>query len=172
MLKDLIETIPGVRVFACNRETDRRGSLTAYVLDAPAVQWNLVRSPAGVLRGMHAHSRYDEFYIPVAGRFHFALIDSRAGTPGFGRRVAFEVTADDLVGFCVPVGVTHGALFLDNGVLSYGLSSPWTGQGEFACRWDDAEMGFDWPIREPVLSERDAGAPRYGEMVAALNREL
>ncbi|MBW8881009.1 MAG: dTDP-4-dehydrorhamnose 3,5-epimerase family protein [Asticcacaulis sp.] len=172
MLHDLLYRIPGVEIFASHRAPDRRGSLSAYVLGRNAVQWNLVRSPAGVLRGMHAHSRYDEFYIPIAGRFRFALIDSRVNTPTFGTRVEFEVSPDEVVGFRIPIGVTHGALFLDDGVLGYGLSAIWDGSGEYVCRWNDPALGFDWPVREPLLSDRDATAPSYEVMVAQLNRDL
>ena len=64
------------------------------------------------------------------------------------------------------------AFFVTDGILSYGLSSLWNGENEFNCRWDDLEIGDDWPDRAPLLSEQDTFAGAYAEIVAPLNADL
>lgn len=173
MLYKELEKISGVYAFNANRELDDRGSLTAFAFreDQPRhmEQLNVVRSTAGVLRGIHAHADYDEFYVPIDGRFYFVLCDSRKNSASFGQRIEFEVDTTDFIGFRVPSGVAHGALFISQGTLAYGISKVWNGQGEFGCRWDDPDLKFNWPVLDPILSEKDTNAGSYNRLVDELN---
>ncbi|WP_275788142.1 dTDP-4-dehydrorhamnose 3,5-epimerase family protein [Pararhizobium gei] len=174
-IKEKLSLIEGAHIFRSNVETDHRGSLSAFVFaDESNVisQFNIVRSKGLVLRGVHAHSLYDEYYIALTGTIHFALMDARKTSPTFGAKVEFTSFARDMIGFRVPAGVAHGALFLEDGELGYGLSHVWDGAGEFECRWDDPEMGFDWPIKDPILSERDAASGTYSALVEMLNQRM
>ena len=65
------------------------------------VQWNACKSRAGVMRGVHVHVDYDEFYTLPLGRVFLALRDIRRTSPTFGSSIGFEWSADD--GFAVPV---------------------------------------------------------------------
>lgn len=168
-----IKQIAGVYVFNSNMETDLRGSLSAFTFqeDQPRImqQLNVVRSKPGVLRGIHAHATYDEFYIPIDGEFYFVLADARKDSPTFGNQLEFHLNAEDLIGFRVPVGVAHGALFISRGTLAYGISEIWSGLGEFGCRWDDPSLTFKWPVQAPILSEKDSKAGSYELLVKELN---
>ena len=159
---------------------DARGSLdVVYSRQWPGVgameQWNVVRSRAGVLRGMHAHSRYGEIYAPVLGRMLIVLKDARRRSPTFGVTVSKWIgNADDSknLAIVVPVGVAHAVFFASEGILAYGLSSPWTGRNEFNCLWNDPEIGHAWPEPSPLLSPRDAAAGSWAAMVTALDADL
>lgn len=169
--------IAGVKIYTCPRNDDLRGDLTTVFkagwTDAPALdQWNLVRSCAGVLRGVHAHSCYDEFYVPIAGRMTLFLKDARRSSATFGAVFQRVISGDDAQAVLVPVGVAHGVFFETEGVLGYGLSNAWTGDNEFGCRWNDPALGAQWPIETPILSERDQIAGSYEHMVAELNTDL
>lgn len=170
--------IEGVFYQSLEWNPDLRGSLDVVYCKTwpsmPAVeQWNVVRSKAGVLRGVHAHSRYDEIYIPLLGRMFIVLKDARHHSASFGATVTKWIdNVEAYQAIIVPAGIAHGVFFATDGILTYGLSSPWSGDNEFNCHWKDPEIGVDWPAVAPLLSTRDARAGTYANMVAALNAEL
>ena len=172
------ERIAGLVLLSPKLNSDSRGSLDVIFAKGwpgvPAVQQcNVVRSLAKVLRGMHVHSRYDEVYASIIGRMFIVLKDARRSSATFGVTMTQWIdneSANHTI--VVPAGVAHGVLFVTDGILTYGLSSPWTGANEFNCRWDDPEIGVDWPEPAPLLSERDTVAGSYAEMVAAVNSDL
>lgn len=146
---------------------DARGSLTTLYKDQggpPLVQWNLVRSGPNVLRGCHVHGDFDEVYIPLSGMMFFALIDIRPDSPTYQTRMTLRWRGQDQQ-LVVPQGVLHGVYCEEPAVLAYGLTAPYTGAGEFGCRWDDHALAIDWPTTRPVLSERDAGAGTYARLL-------
>ncbi len=86
------------------------------------VQWNACSSRAGVMRGVHVHTDYDEFYTLPLGRVFIALRDIRRVSPTFGNSIGFEWSAADGFAVPVPAGVAHAVFFLDDSVLTYRLS--------------------------------------------------
>ena len=169
--------IDGARLINFHATVDARGSLDTFYNAAwtdagVAAQWNLVRSTAGVLRGVHAHSRYDEYYVPVSGRMFFGLKDARRASRSFGAVEAIWARHEERIGIVVPAGVAHGVFFETDGILVYGLSAPWTGENEFGCAWSDESLGIRWPTIDPILSPRDGEASGYAAMVDALNADL
>lgn len=136
--------------------------------DAPFQQLNVVRSNSGTLRGMHAHSRYAEYYVPIIGRMYFVIKDARRSEASFGEELTFWIECGEAVRIEVPAGVAHAVYFADPGVLAYGLSNIWTGANEWGCRWDDPAIASPWPVRDPVLSERDTAAGSFEAMADAL----
>lgn len=161
--------IDGLRVIDLTPIGDGRGSLTTiYRADPspPLPQWNLVRTGPNALRGCHVHTHYDEYYVPISGPMFFGFADVRADSPTYLARFALQWDGRDQVVY-VPRGVLHGVYCEAPSVLAYGLTALYTGEGEFGCRWDAADLRIDWPATAPVLSERDSGAGSLAELVAA-----
>jgi dTDP-4-dehydrorhamnose 3,5-epimerase len=171
--------IDGVQLIPFKVTHDPRGSLSElFRSDAdggyPLQQWNCIKSRPRVLRGMHAHLLYEEFYIPLEGRMFFLLKDARRSSPTFGNEQSFlspDVASASLI---VPIGVAHGVYFETAGTLMYGLSAAWGGEHEYAFRWNDSAVKTPWPTTDPLLSERDAEAGSFMDMVGAMEsaREL
>jgi dTDP-4-dehydrorhamnose 3,5-epimerase len=82
-----------------------------------ALQWNACSSRSGVMRGVHVHIDYDEFYTLPMGRVFIALRDIRKASPTFGNSIGFEWSAVDGFAVSVPAGVAHAVFFLDDSVL-------------------------------------------------------
>lgn len=167
-------TIEGVTFHSTYMAPDHRGRLITLFKQSesiipPPVQWNLVDSSANVLRGMHAHRGYDEYYLAIRGDMFFVLKDARARSPTFGNELA--ITSDELGirGLLVPKGVAHGVYFKTDAIILYGLSNEWDSIGEFACRWDDGNIGIEWPTDNPILSCKDQEAGSFKEMVDQLS---
>lgn len=171
-------SIKGVTFVPPKLNPDHRGSLDVVFDDnwfgVPSMsQWNVVRSKAGVLRGLHAHSRYHEIYTPVTGNMLVALKDARRNSSTFGNEVSRWMNrGNDNQGVVVPPGVLHGIYFQTDGILAYGLSSSWTGHHEFNCLWNDPDLNFAWPVSDPLLSEKDATGGTYKDLVIAMAADL
>lgn len=135
------------------------------------VQWNACRSRAGVMRGVHVHIDYDEFYTLPMGRVFIALRDIRKSSPTFGNSIGLEWSAAD--GFAVPVaaGVAHAVFFLDESVLAFGLSQYWTAERDvLGCRWDDLDPSLQWPLESAQLSARNTESGSFADMLASYEK--
>lgn len=131
------------------------------------VQWNACRSLSGVMRGVHTHADYDEFYTLPFGRVFIALRDIRQESPTFGNSIGFEWSASDGFAVPVPAGVAHAVFFLDDSVLAFGLSGYWKAEQDIlGCRWSDLDPSIKWPAKTAVLSDRDTESGSYADMVA------
>jgi dTDP-4-dehydrorhamnose 3,5-epimerase len=171
--------IDGVQLIPFKVTRDPRGSLSEVFRsdanrDRLLHQWNWIKSRSHVLRGMHAHLLYDELYLPLEGRMFFLLKDARRSSPTFGNEQSFLSQDLSSASLAVPVGVAHGVYFETAGTLMYGLSASWDGEHEYAFRWNDCAVKTKWPTTNPLLSERDAEAESFMNMVAAMEsaREL
>jgi dTDP-4-dehydrorhamnose 3,5-epimerase len=130
-----------------------------------AVQWNACVSRSGVVRGVHAHVDYDEFYTLPQGRVILGLHDIRRSSTSFGQSVQFEWLHQDACAIVIPRGVAHVIYFCEDSVLAFGLSNPWRAEYDaVGCKWDDPELGFNLPLK-PIRSARDSTSGSYNEMI-------
>jgi dTDP-4-dehydrorhamnose 3,5-epimerase len=152
---------------------DERGSFTELYRDewrtgVMPIQWNAVRSEAGVLRGVHVHLRHDDYLTVPVGRAAVGLRDLRRGSPTEGVSALVELGEKRPAALVVPHGVAHGFYFLEPSMHVYAVSEYWDLSDELGCRWDDPELEIPWPVRSARVSERDAA----GQPLRALLAEL
>jgi dTDP-4-dehydrorhamnose 3,5-epimerase len=130
------------------------------------IQSNLSVSRAGTLRGIHVHRSQADYWVFLEGRAFIALLDLRTGSPTERARQTLTIdVADGRRGIYIPPGVAHGFLALTDAWLQYMVDAYYTGEDEQGFAWDDPDAGIPWPIDRPVLSERDASAPRLAEVL-------
>ena len=150
-------------------ETYHREKYAAGGIDAVFVQDNHSRSKRGILRGLHAQGRFPQGKLvrAVEGAIFDVAVDIRRGSPTFGRWVGFELSAENFQQLYVPPGFAHGFCVLsESAQVEYKCTDLYRPDDELAVRWDDPEIGIRWPIEEPVLSAKDAAAPRLSEVAA------
>jgi dTDP-4-dehydrorhamnose 3,5-epimerase len=163
--------IVGCDTVAVSANRDSRGCLYEIYRQSwpnafPTVQWNACASNAGVVRGAHVHVDYHEFYTLPRGRVLLGLADIRRASPTYRKSVQFEWASQDGFAVVVPVGVAHVVLFEEDSVLAFGLSGYWSAEYDVVgCQWDAPELGFAWPAKTVVRSERDTNAGNYTEML-------
>ena len=168
----------GVEVRHLKRIPDERGDLTevfreTWCVGAQPVQWNLMRSRPGVLRGVHVHWRHEDYLVPVTGPMWLALKDIRPESSTCGAACELDLHGDRAVAVKVPPGVAHGFYFASESVFLFGVSSYWDTHDELECAWNEPELGFGWtPLADaaPVLSPRDARTGSLAEMTAEWRR--
>ena len=157
-----VSSIESVSIRELEPHHDERGSLTEifrdeWSLGADPVQWNVVRSRPGTVRGVHCHPHHSDIITVAEGELVLGLIDLRPGSLTEGRAELHRVPAMSVV-VMIPPGVAHGFLFERPTTLVYGVSEYWDMDDELSCRWDDPELGIVWPVTAPVLSRRDRDA--------------
>jgi len=131
-------------------------------LDYVFVQDNHSRSGAKVLRGLH----YQDMTAPMGklvrctlGAIFDVAVDLRHGSPTFGQWVGAELSADNMRQLMVPPGFAHGfATLSDVAEVQYKCSGLYMPASEGAIRWDDPDIGIEWPFNDPVVSAKDAVA--------------
>lgn len=160
--------IDGVQARVLTPHVDPRGTFTELYRDewglgARPVQWNAVRSEAGVLRGFHCHLRHADVITVAAGRMLLGLHDLRPDSPTAGVAQLLPVEAFSAV-VAVPPGVAHGFYFPEPSLHVYAVSETFDPADELGCRWDDPEIGLEWPCIAPSLSERDTHAGSFSAM--------
>jgi len=143
---------------------DDRGSFTEVFRESwwpgvEPVQWNVVRSTAGTLRGLHVHVVHQDVYILAQGSATLGLRDVRNGSPTEGCAVTVRLTGSELTVAVIPRGVLHGIVFDEPSLLVVGVTSYYDPADDIECLWSDPALGIDWPQPPTVISERDAAAP-------------
>ncbi len=118
-------------------------------------------SAKNVVRGMHFQeppAQHAKLVFCVTGRVLDVILDIRTDSPTFGKAIGVELTPSSGIGLYVPIGCAHGFLSLtDDSVMYYKVTSVHAPDHDRGVAWDS--FGFDWPIRDPVLSERDLSHP-------------
>ncbi|MEQ8842555.1 MAG: dTDP-4-dehydrorhamnose 3,5-epimerase [Acidimicrobiales bacterium] len=172
MTRATVDGIEGVTLQPFTPHRDERGSLTeiwrANTQEGSAPrQWNVVRSEQGVLRGVHVHQRHHDLLLLAEGAAVIGLHDLRAASPSFRRAATVELRAGSGA-IAIPPGVAHGFCFTEPSIHVYAVSHYFDPADEHGCRFDDPELRLDWPVTEPLISERDAALPSLAELMSTL----
>ena len=163
--------IPDVFLIHPERRGDHRGFFSeTYRADALAeagvhvdfVQDNMAySSQKGIVRGLHwqapPHEQVKLIQV-LDGAIFDVAVDLRRGSPWYGRHVCAELTSEDGGQLLVPVGFAHGYCALTPECrVSYKVSGHYAADSEGGLKWDDPDLGIDWPVssRDAILSDRD-----------------
>lgn len=136
-------------------------------IDTVFVQDNFSRSARGTIRGLHMQvtSPQAKLVRVVAGAIFDVAVDVRIGSPSFGGWFGATLSSDNFTQLLIPAGFVHGfAVISDYAEIEYKCSAFYDPAHEIAVRWDDPAIGIDWPVTTPVLSARDAAAPRLADV--------
>ena len=152
-------------------ETFRDDQWSELGVDIRPVQENHSRSAQNTLRGLHFQTSPGQAKLVrcMRGRIWDVAVDLRRDSPTFGQWEGHELDDETHRQLFVPIGFAHGFCVLSE-VADFGylLSSVYDAATESQIAWDDPEVGVEWPISEPLLSERDKTAPRLSEIADRL----
>ena len=168
----VIETsLPGALVLEPQVFGDARGffyesyneaKYRAAGIERRFVQSNVSRSAKGVLRGLHYQwpNPQGKLVSVLEGEVYDVAVDIRRGSPTFGHWTAAMLTADNHRHFWIPEGFAHGFCVVSEfATFSYQCTALYEREADAAIRWNDADIGIDWPVSAPLLSEKDTRAP-------------
>jgi dTDP-4-dehydrorhamnose 3,5-epimerase len=157
--------------------TDHRGSfLEAFrAADLPyrfgLAQMNCSVSRCGTLRGLHfadVPPGQAKYVMCVSGSVLDVVVDLRTGSPGFGRVAMVRLDDESRQAVFISEGLGHGFLTLsEQATVVYLCSQPYNPSVEHGITPLDPNLGIDWPVSDPLLSEKDTIAPSLAEALNA-----
>lgn len=131
------------------------------------VQDSHSKSVKHVLRGLHFQTEQAQGKLVrvVQGEVFDVAVDVRRDSPTFGQWVGAHLSAENKHQLWVPEGFAHGFVVLsDTAEFLYKTTDYYAPQFEAAIRWDDPDIGIEWPFEgEPTLSAKDAVAMSFGD---------
>ena len=152
-------------------ETFSRDAWAELGVEVEFVQHNHSRSSQGTLRGLHFQTEPGQAKLVRCprGRIFDVAVDLRRDSPTYGQWEGHELDDERHRQLFVPAGCAHGfAVLSDEADVAYLLSSLYDPATESGIAWDDPDVGVEWPVDEPLLSERDKAAPRLAEIADTL----
>ena len=150
-------------------EAWKKAEFDEHVGKVEFIQDNESKSSFGVLRGLHyQRGEFSQAKLVrvISGRVLDVAVDLRHQSPTFGRYVMTELSAENKRQFFIPRGFAHGFLVLsDEAVFTYKVDNVYAPQAEASIRWDDEQIGIEWPIEtsQVLLSEKDRHARPFSE---------
>ena len=131
------------------------------------VQDNHSRSTGGVLRGLHYQvNRPQAKLVRVTlGEVFDVAVDIRPGSPTFGKWWGCNLSSENMLQMYIPEGFAHGFCVLSDTVeFMYKCSDYYSPPDERGVIWNDPDLAIDWPLDDPILSEKDAVYPSLREL--------
>ncbi len=136
-------------------------------IDQVFVQDNYSHSKYGILRGLHYQLKnaQGKLVFVITGEIFDIVVDIRIGSPMFGQWFGAHLSAENRRQIFVPEGFAHGFIVLSESVdVIYKCTDFYTHGDEYGIFWADPTIGIDWPIKNPILSDKDSKNPKLREI--------
>ena len=144
-------------------ETYHLQKFEADVVRDVFVQDNLSRSERGVLRGLHYQHPHAQgkLVMVIEGEIYDVVVDIRRNSATFGKWFSVTLSEQNHLQLYVPAGFAHGFCVTgDHARVLYKCTDLYNPACEHTILWNDPQIGIDWPVTEPVISDKDAkGVP-------------
>jgi dTDP-4-dehydrorhamnose 3,5-epimerase len=150
-------------------ETFREDEFQAHSLPTHFVQDNHSRSAQNVVRGLHfqwAPAMGKLMRVSIGSAFLVA-VDIRKGSPTLGKWVGIEASAENRRQVWAPAGFARGFCVLSEvAEIQYKCTGIYNNKAESGIRWDDPQIAIQWPVKDPLLSEKDRNAQTLAEWLS------
>lgn len=168
-------TIPGLYIIERPTFEDNRGyfreSFRINELEEFAgikfnpVQWNHSLSLPGVIRGLHAEN-WNKVLYPTTGEMNSYFVDIRQDSLFFGRIELIKFNESKPRAVFVSKGIANSICVIGNIPVHYFylVDAYYDGKDTSAVAWDDPDLNIKWPIKNPIISERDRNNPRLRDL--------
>lgn len=134
------------------------------------IQDNQSLSGAGILRGLHFQAppfAQAKLVRVIKGAVIDVAVDIRKDSPTYGQHFSIELNENNKTQLLVPAGFAHGFVTLeDNTIFSYKCSNLYNKESEGGILWNDKDLGIQWNIADPVISEKDEILPAFKDLVS------
>jgi dTDP-4-dehydrorhamnose 3,5-epimerase len=146
-----------VESFQKNRFAEQTGISLDFIQD------NEVVSHQGVVRGLHLQNNphgQSKLIRVVLGQIYDVAVDLRADSPSYGEWFGVALSADNQTQLFLPKGFAHGySVLSERAIVQYKVDAPYNSKAESGIRYNDPDLGIDWQVDNPVLSEKDQKLP-------------
>jgi len=143
-------------------ETYHQAKYAEIGIHGPFVQDNHSRSIRGTIRGLHYQLKRPQgklIYV-LSGEIFDVAVDIRPGSPQYGKWVGENLSAENRRQLWIPPGFAHGFCVLsETADVTYKCTDLYAPGDDYGILWSDPQIGIEWPVTEPVLSEKDRRNP-------------
>ncbi len=164
------DVIAGVQLVEPDLHGDERGVFVEtyrrewFPTGREMIQGNRADRQAGSIVGLHYHLHQADYWYVPSGRARVVLHDLRVGSSTDGATLMLDLGEDEAgvnhhLGVYIPPGVAHGFAALTDVTITYLVDGYYNPADELGVAWDDPEIGAEWGVETPVLSERDRSNP-------------
>ena len=130
----------------------------------------------GVLRATHFQIKKPQPKLMrcISGHVYHVIVDLRQGSEAFGKWLHFDLRGDDPTCVLVPAGFGQGYLVLEDSVMSYKCAEKFYSEYDSGIKWDDPEIGIDWPIdligghENLIISDKDKNLMSLSDYIRIL----
>ena len=150
-------------------ETYHEGRYRENGIDVTFVQDNMAFSRKGALRGLHFQYPQSQAKLVqvIQGEVLDVIVDIRRGSNTFGMWAGVRLSGENKKQLFAPQGFAHGYCVLsESAIFTYKCSDFYAPDCEKGVLWSDPDIGIDWPVSEPVLSEKDGMYPLLKDVLA------
>lgn len=169
--------IPGLYVISRPTISDERGyfrevarltDLESVGVNFMPVQFSHSYSIPGTIRAIHTE-KINKLVYPISGRLFAAFVDVREASETFGKVKTFDINCEakaNDIAIYVPSGVGNSICSAGDKPLHYVymVDGYWTPGGAQGIAWDDPDLAINWPVKNPIISERDKNNPKMKEL--------
>ena len=150
-------------------EVFKKSFMESIGVAVPFIQENHSLSQKRTVRGLHF--QYDKPMMKLMrvtrGTAFLVAVDIRKGSPTLGKWFGVEVSAENKLQVFAPAGFARGFCALsEEAEIQYLCTAEYNKNGESGILWNDPEIGIEWPVKKPILSEKDAEAQTLKEWLA------
>ena len=148
-------------------ETYSRDRYAEAGVSGDFVQDNLSSSRRGILRGLHLqHPRgQGKLCSVIEGEVFDVAVDVRIGSPTFGKWDGVTLSSDNKRQLYIPPGFAHGLCIVsERALFSYKCTDFYSAENELGVSWNDEDIGIEWPIDAPLLSDKDRANPKLRDI--------
>jgi dTDP-4-dehydrorhamnose 3,5-epimerase len=131
------------------------------------VQDNRSHSRQGTIRGLHYQLGRPQGKLiwTLSGKVFDVAVDIRRKSPTFGKWLGIMLSSENKKSVYIPPNFAHGFCVLsEEAEIFYKCTEFYSPENERTIRWDDPELAIEWPIENPILSDKDAKAPFFNDL--------
>jgi dTDP-4-dehydrorhamnose 3,5-epimerase len=169
-LKDVLiiepDVFPDDRGFFFESHSVKKYAANGF--DFKFVQDNISKSVKDTIRGLHyqvGEFAQGKLCQVISGKVYDVAVDIRFGSPTFGKFFGVELSGENHRQFWLPPGFAHGfSVLSDEAIFMYKCTNYYSKKDERAILYNDNEIGIDWKVETPIVSEKDLQACKFNEI--------
>ena len=144
-------------------ETYKTPDFVTAGIKANFIQENHSCSSKGVLRGLHYQNppfAQGKLVRTIRGEIFDVAVDIRKGSHSWGKWVGAVLSEENKNILYIPAGFAHGFCVLSEiAEVLYKTTNVYSAESEAGIIWNDEDLNIEWPVKEPILSEKDKKLP-------------